>query len=118
MRQQIEKRLKEVARSDHPQITYEDLGQPLGLDMKNPGDRYKLRDILMDIAADEHTNGRPLLPAVVVKKTDDPEQRLPGQGFFTLARDRGLYDGGDRFLYYTQELGRVQEYWRNQAPAQ
>ena len=78
-----------------------------GLDMSQPNDRYEIGALLDDINRIEHAEDRPLLSAVVVHK----DTLIPGQGFFTLARDLGLFTGGDSDRFYIGELRRVHGYW-------
>ena len=49
-----------------------------------------------------------MLSAVVVH-TDDLR---PGQGFFTLAKDLGEFDGTDEETFFLAELKRVHEAWQ------
>jgi len=49
-----------------------------------------------------------MLSVVVVHKANN----IPGQGFFTLARELGLYRGNDDLLFFTEELRKVHEFWR------
>lgn len=86
---------------------YTDVGRLIGLDMNQPADRNRLSKILDDIAIAEHNEGRPLLPAVVISR----DQNIPGEGFFELARQLGLYGGGDDLMYWINELRRVHEHW-------
>jgi hypothetical protein len=40
------------------------------------------------------------------------DDNMPGNGFFTLASQLGLFHGGDRFMYFVEELRRVHDHWR------
>jgi len=106
MHEQLYEKLKEVARAGT--VTYySDIAPMAGLDMSLPNDRYEIGAILDDINQDEHAEGRPLLSAVVVQK----DILRPGQGFFTMARDMGLFTGDDEDRFYSDELRRVHDYW-------
>ena len=99
-------KLREVAKSRG--ITYYSEIAPLAsLSMGSPGDRERIARILGDISTAEHQAGRSLLSAVVIRK----EENSPGSGFFVLAKDLGLHDGGDDFRFWVQELQRVHDYW-------
>jgi hypothetical protein len=78
-----------------------------GLDMDLPADRVKLGDILGEISMFEHKNGRPLISVIVVHK----ENNMPGNEFFRLAKQLGIYGGGDDLGFFVRELRRVHEYW-------
>lgn len=49
-----------------------------------------------------------MLSALVVNKSS----RIPGGGFFDLAENMGLFDGGDRKSFWHDELNRVYAYWQ------
>jgi hypothetical protein len=61
-----------------------------------------MADLLGEVSADEHTAGRPLLSAVVVRS--DVELPIPGPGFFRLAKQLGSM---------TAEMADV-DYWRTE----
>ena len=103
-------RLKEVARQQgsHGVITYGEIAPMLGLNMENPADRNEIGRILGAISEREHNDKHPMLSVVVVHA----DTRYPGKGFFTLARELGLYHGDDELVFFVKELKKVQEYWR------
>lgn len=106
MHEQIYEKLKEVARAGT--VTYySDIAPMAGLDMNYPNDRYEIGVILDDINRYERELGRPMLSAVVVHK----DTLMPGQGFFTLARELGFLVGNDKDRFYIQELRKVHDYW-------
>ena len=79
------------------------------LDMDKSADREKLVELLDEIARFEHSEGRPLLTAVVVNKYT----LRPGKGFFELAVELGLMKAkDDRDIFYVNELDRVYHQWR------
>ena len=48
-----------------------------------------------------------MLSAIVISKAEN----IPGPGFFTLAKELGLYASGNREPFWDLELKRVHEYW-------
>ena len=76
--------------------------------------RFGYRSEAMDqmlgvISADEHAAGRPLLSAVVVRS--DPQQPMPGPGFFELAKELGSMTDQIAILdYWRAEFRRVCQY--------
>ena len=87
---------------------YSDIAPLAGVDMGCAVDRNRLFQILDGISRSEHSEGRPLLSAVVVRWAE----KTPGIGFFTLARELGMHGGGDDAQYWAEELGRVHQQWR------
>ena len=104
--QSIHQRLKATARR-HETTFYSEIAPLAGLNMESEYDRIRLAQILDEISRGEHSQGRPLLSAVVIRK----DENLPGQGFFNLARDLGLYAGNDDLEYWVKELARVHQHW-------
>jgi hypothetical protein len=107
MNKTIHEKLKEIARTQDI-TTYSDIAPLAGLDMGSQDDRNRIAGILGEISRYEHTLGHPMLSVVVVHKANN----IPGQGFFTLARELGLYRGNDDLLFFTEELRKVHEFWR------
>jgi len=59
----------------------------------------------------EQEQGRPLISAIVVHKTDD---WLPGVGFWNIAREIGIDPGrteNQRLEFWVNEFGRCHAYW-------
>jgi hypothetical protein len=106
MNQLIYERLKLAAKA-RATITYGELAPLVALDMESPAARIQLGAMLGEISTFERQNGRPLLSALVVHKED----KMPGGGFFTLAKRLGLYHGSDNLGFFVQELKRVHDYW-------
>ncbi len=106
MNDAIYEELKDVA-SQHRTVEYGQLAPLAKLDMNNPGDRNEIAAVLGEISQHEHTQGRPLLSVIVVAK----ETGVPGQGFFNLAKDLGVYLGGDDDAFFVRELRRAYEQW-------
>lgn len=98
-------KLKETARKGGI-VHYSDIAPLVKLDMANPADRNEIGKILGDISLEEHEEGRPLLSVVVVSKSSG----MPGQGFFDLAKELGLYDGKAHDKFFYQELRKVHEF--------
>jgi hypothetical protein len=107
MHQAIYERLRQIAKAQNT-TTYSEVAPLAGLDMANPADRNEIARILGEISSFEHGQGRPMLSAVVMLQGDN----MPGQGFFTLARELGLYTGGDDLTFFARELARVHASWR------
>jgi hypothetical protein len=99
-------RLLEIARAG--EVTrYSDVAPLVGLDMSRDNDRARMGELLDEISSFEFGGGRPLLSAVVIRI----DTNIPGPGFFVLATQTGLFQGGDRTVFWVRELTRVHEYW-------
>lgn len=71
-----------------------------------------MANLLGDISESEFNKGDPLLSVVVVNK----ETKTPGDGFFKLAKDLGLFNGSlknkaEKDAFFIAELKRVHEFW-------
>ena len=87
-------------------IAYSDLVARIrGLDL-DPQSQH-LAHMLGEISTAEHEAGRGMLTVVVVHKHGD---KMPGPGFFELARSLG-YDTGDREVFWIKELQKVYRAW-------
>ncbi len=109
--QSIYERLKAVARMGHL-VTYSDIAPLANLSMDDPGDRHKMAEILGTISTYEHSEGRPMLSAIVVLA----DVGYPGEGFFTLGRELGLHHGHqdlEDLNFFVKEVQRVYEYWKD-----
>jgi hypothetical protein len=74
-----------------------------------PGDPPEVEQVLAQIAAHEHQNGRPLLTALVVTG-----KSIPGNIFFSSARDLGLLtssDPAEEMRFWMAEEARVYDTW-------
>lgn len=90
---------------------YSEVGPLLGLNMGRPDDRNALRDMLDEISTFEHSQGRPLLSAVVVHKEGD-SYGSPGKGFFKMARRLNrLPPTGDEDAFWAEEVNNVFKEW-------
>ncbi len=109
----IYEKLKEVAQKGKQNnidgiIYYEEVMLLAGLDRENPADReIKLRDMLDNINREEHENGIPMITAIVVRK----DTKIPGKGFFELAREMDLHKGRDDEKFWINEIRKVWDYW-------
>ncbi len=88
----------------HDQITYADLAHLLTAVHLEP-DSHALHALLGALSEESINNG--LLSAVVVRQED----RMPGDGFFSLAEH--LYEKKikDPLIFYAEELAKVHERW-------
>ncbi len=107
MHEAIYERLKQVAR-DQTIITYSEIAPLAGLNMSSPADRSRSSRILGEISTYEQEQGRPMLSAVVVLR----EKKLPGEGFFRLAKELGLFTEEDKLAFFCHELTEVYRVWR------
>jgi len=103
----VYRRLVQVAKA-RGTVTLADLGTAADLLPGRADDAKILLLILDHVAEHEAAEGRPLLPAVVVREDGDP----PGLGLAAYARRKGL--GTDDPGYFAAELERVYAHW---APA-
>jgi hypothetical protein len=102
MHEVIYEKLQEVAQAKS--ITnYTEIGSLVGLEPHNP----ILWEMLDDINRYEHQERHPMLSAVVIVQAENK----PGEGFFKLARELGLFLGSDELAFWVKELNRVWDYW-------
>jgi hypothetical protein len=88
-------------------ITYSEVALSRGLDVRDP----ELARRLDEISTDEYNSERPLLSVVVVHQEGD---RMPGEGFFRLARSLRIQSANiDNAIFFGVELQRCWEFWRN-----
>jgi hypothetical protein len=99
MRQIVYGKLKEVAQQ-RQLITYKELAAAVGLDWnKDYGKCRQIFSILKAICTAEVKQGRPMLGAVVIRQ----DTRMPGAGFFAMARKLGRYNGGADYSFWITE---------------
>lgn len=108
----VYEKLKEVAR-DRKLITYSEVNEEckLELDFEKREGRVKIGELLSEISEHEVESGRPMLPAVVVRKEEDGTYGDPGEGFYELARELGVFRGDNRYIFWVSELNAVYNYW-------
>jgi hypothetical protein len=105
MRQIVYDRLKEAARKKEL-VTYKELAAAAGLDWnKDYGQCRQIFPVLKDICTAEVEQGRPMLGAVAVRQ----DTKMPGAGFFALARELGCYQSGTDSSFWTAEREAVFE---------
>ena len=112
MDEAIYEKLKEVARTGCL-ITYDELNRELklGLDFEKREDRGQIGELLGEISKHEVEAGRPMPQAVVVRKERDGTYGDPGEGFYELARDLGVFHGDNKYIFWVSELNAVHNYW-------
>ncbi len=110
MNRVVYERLQEVARNQSL-TAYEDVAALANLDMHFAHDRDEISRILDEISTFEHSQGRPLLSAIVVHKERE-NFGIPGKGFFTMARRlKRLHPGEDEKNFWRGEVSRVHREW-------
>lgn len=91
---------------------YSDVAPLVGLDMANEEDRNEIARLLGEIATHEQNENRPMLTALVVHRGNDNN---PGEGFFSIAHDFGLYDGSRdqmaRLIFWSNQVTAVHNHW-------
>lgn len=91
---------------------YSDVAPLVGLDMANEDDRNEIARLLGEIATHEQNENRPMLTALVVHRGNDNN---PGEGFFSIAHDFGLYDGSRdqiaRLIFWSNQVTAVHNNW-------
>ena len=95
--------------------TYQELSNAchLGLDMQaSEYDRVEIGKILGEISMFEHSNGRPLLSAIVLTKGSHYE----GDGFYKMAQDLGFgpWITLRESAFDVMEINHCFEFWKNQ----
>lgn len=107
MHKAIYEKLKEVARRKEL-VTYRELADVVGLDWnKDYGRCRQIFPVLGAVSTSEVQQRRPMLSAIAVRQ----DIRMPGSGFFTLARDLGRYLGGDDYSFWVVERDAVWNFW-------
>lgn len=106
----VYERLIQVAKA-RKTIPYGKLGQIGDVSMDTEDDVRELGKILDAIADQETAAGRPLLPVVVVRESNN----MPGAGLFKYARRKNLQKTDD-LTFFAAELNRVYAYWAQTQP--
>jgi len=111
MRHDIYETLIDLARSKKI-ISYDDLNKKLnlGLNFDMPPDRDLIGHWLGEIAKIEVKEGRHMLSALVVHKKGEGFSD-PGKGFYSLAKELGIYAGNDDLGFWTKEVKWLHDYW-------
>jgi hypothetical protein len=114
-------KLINMARKNATPINYDSIAEIMG---KSPSERMgnhwprKTGHLLGEICDFEHSNGRPMLSALVVNKTGK-NKGLPGVGFFKLARHLGKLKPDsekDEKPFWEQEMQAVYDAWKEITP--
>lgn len=91
---------------------YSDVSPLVGLSMEREEDRDEIARLLGEIAVHEHGQGRPMLTALVVHRGNDNN---PGEGFFAIAQELGLYNGSrdqiTRLTFWANQVTEVHNHW-------
>ena len=103
--------LRERAPLPDPTIAYSELGARLRPITFQP-DARAFHEMLGEISSEEDAAGHGMLSVLVVHKDGD---KMPGPGFFTLAKDRGRHVS-DRERVWIDEFNRVVSYWKSHRP--
>jgi len=111
-------KLIDMARKTATPINYDPIAEIMG---KSPGERMgkywpkETGHLLGEISDFEHSNGRPMLSALVINKGTEK----PGEGFFKLARHLGKLKSvseKDEKPFWEQELQAVYDAWKEITP--
>lgn len=91
---------------------YSDVSPLLGLSMDISEHRDEIATMLTAIAIHEYKSGRPMLTALIVHRGDD---NTPGEGFFSIAEQLGLYDGSrnplQRLTFWANQVRNIYNHW-------
>ena len=82
--------------------TYGQIAPLAGLSMDVEKDRATMSELLREILEHELSQSRPVLPAIVVHKGEDNN---PGEGFFSIVTELGLYRRLSQSTLATPVLG-------------
>jgi len=93
-------------------VTYQEIAEIMGLPLRGSHMSKETGRICGEISKEEGENGRPMLSAVVVSKSDG----MPGEGFFVLAKKLGrLKDDTKQLLeFWENEKASVYAVWQNE----
>ena len=107
----IYNRLLELARAQQL-TTYSNIAPLAGLSMENEADRDRISQLLGEIVLHEAGEGRPMLTAIVIHRGNDNN---PGEGFFAIATQLGLFNGSRhqlrRLEFWARQVQEVNTYW-------
>lgn len=91
-------------------MIYRDVARALQL--PPPNTIHQLAVLLEELIEEDARNGVPLIAALVISKQ---RNGLPAPGFFTKARELGLYNGAnsgaEAHTFHASELARAIAYW-------
>lgn len=104
-------RLVDLARAQRL-TTYSDIAPLAGLSMDVDQDRERISQLLGEIVVHEVRQGRPMLTAIVVHRGSDNN---PGEGFFAIATELGLFNGSrqqlPRLEFWVRQVQLVNDHW-------
>lgn len=104
-------RLVDLARTQRL-TTYSDIAPLAGLSMDVDQDRERISQLLSEIVLHEVGQGRPMLTAIVVHRGSDNN---PGEGFFSIATELGLFNGSrqqlQRLEFWVRQVQLVNGHW-------
>jgi hypothetical protein len=113
MNQILYNELVNLARSQQLS-SYSQVSPIIGLSMDNELDRNEIARLLREIAIFEQNNGRPMLTSLVIHQGNDNN---PGEGYFSIARELGLFNGGRdsiaRVTFWANQVTEVYNHWRD-----
>ena len=106
----LRNKLIEVAKKGGT-IAYWEIADMCHLNLNDPKDReIELPKLLGNISKEEVRNGRPMLSVVAIHKNTP---KMPGDGFFELAKELGkLKRGESRDVFFANEYKEVCRYWK------
>lgn len=91
---------------------YSDVSPLVGLSMDREEDRDEIARLLGEIAIHEHIERRPMLTSLIVHRGNDNN---PGEGFFAIAQELGLYNGRRdqilRLTFWANQVTEVHNHW-------
>lgn len=91
---------------------YSHVAPLVGLSMEREQDRDEIARLLGEIATHEHSQGRPMLTALIVHRGNDNN---PGEGFFSIAQELGLFNGRRdpmaRLTFWANQVTAIHNYW-------
>lgn len=113
---QAKKKVTEIlirqAKSGTPKITYTDLANELGWRINGQlvaGNDPRLWSLLCDISEEEDAGGRGMLSVIVVERGG---KMMPGDYFFTFAKEKLKHRFKDRTTFWIKEYERVLDFWK------
>lgn len=112
MDKRLYKKLIKVA-ENKGRIYYQELAYGLGEPYDDVNERNQFHDKLGIITRFEHDNGRPMLSVLVVLKEGhmSNKMKMPGAGFFGLAKKLGVWDGKNMEKFFVLEVNKVHDCW-------
>jgi len=109
--QEVHTYLADLAKTGRDPVTYTQLANHFDMMINSEADVGFWSRLLEQVSRAEHARGNPLLSAFVVSG----EMRVPGPGFFSLARELKRFSGSterDKLTFFTEEMKRLYAYWQ------